>query len=77
VHLVEFFPDGCFDTVDGTLHVADSLDELAACQAIGAAPFLPLPAGLVPTFFVNASLAVGTVLVNVAINCWCTLAFNA
>ena len=77
VHLVEFFPDGGFDTVDGTLHLADSPDELVACQAIRAAPFLPLPARLVSTFFVDASFAVGTVPVNVAVNCWGTLAFYA
>lgn len=77
IHLVEFFPDGCFDTVDGTLHVADSLGELGACQAVRAAPFLPLPAGLVSTFFIKTSLAIGTVPVNVAVNCWGTLAFYA
>jgi len=77
VHLVEFFPDGCFDAVDGTLHLADSLDELGACQAIRVASPLSLPAGLLSTFFVNASFAVGTVPVNVAVNCWGTLAFYA
>lgn len=75
VHLVEFFRDGCLDTVNGALHVADSLDELGVCQAIRDAPLLPLPAGLESTFFVRTSLAVGTVPVNVTVDRWSTLAF--